>query len=88
MQRLLDAADGLEARLRIARSEIAAVVGEDSDPIQDAMLEMLRQRIWLREHGQQATIQELDEVRGSIEIAGTRIEQQLVHIQLARTSLE
>ncbi|MGY1425312.1 hypothetical protein [Lysobacter sp. A289] len=89
MQQLLDAADRLETRLRAARAEITAVVGEDAaDPVQDALREMLRQRIWLREHGQRASVQELQEVRGSIEMAGTRIEQQLAQIQQARTSME
>ncbi|MGY0798074.1 hypothetical protein ACW7G0_03340 [Lysobacter sp. A286] len=89
MQQLLDAADRLEVRLRAARAEITAVVGEDAtDPVQDALREMLRQRIWLREHGQRASVQELQEVRGSIEMAGTRIEQQLAQIQQARTSME
>ncbi|MGY0558259.1 hypothetical protein [Lysobacter sp. A421] len=89
MQQLLDAADGLETRLRAARAEITAVVGEDAaDPVQEALREMLRQRLWLREHGKRASVQELQEVRGSIEMAGTRIEQQLAQIQQARTSME
>ncbi|MGY0618830.1 hypothetical protein [Lysobacter sp. A378] len=89
MQQLLDAADELETRLRAARAEITAVVGEDAaDPVQEALREMLRQRLWLREHGKRASVQELQEVRGSIEMAGTRIEQQLAQIQQARTSME
>ena len=40
---LLDAADALEARLRTARAEIEAVAGDDDNPIQVALREMLRQ---------------------------------------------
>lgn len=85
MQQLLDAADALEARLRTARSEIEAVVGEDAeDPVRDALREMLRQRLWLREHGQTATLRELDQVRSSIDAARARIELQLSRIERAR----
>ncbi|MGV8941293.1 MAG: hypothetical protein ACOH1P_07125 [Lysobacter sp.] len=85
MHQLLDAADALEARLRAARSEIEAVAGElVEDPIHDAMREMLRQRLWLREQGQRASIEELQQVRRSIIDASDRIEQQLLQIQRAR----
>lgn len=88
MRQLLDAADALEARLRAARSEIEAVAGEDiEDPVQDAMREMLRQRLWLREHGEEASIGELQQVRSSINEARTRIEQQLIQIERARAPL-
>lgn len=88
MRQLLDAADALEARLRAARSEIEAVAGEDiEDPVQDAMREMLRQRLWLREHGEEASIRELQQVRSSINEARTRIEQQLIQIERARAPL-
>lgn len=87
MQGLLDAADALEARLRTARSEIEAVAGEHVDPVQDALREMLRQRLWLREHGQHASVDELQQVRSSIVDARTRIEQQLHRIERARAPM-
>lgn len=88
MKHLLDAADALEARLRTARSEIAAVVGDDiEDPVRDALREMLRQRLWLREHGQGATLAELTHVRSSIDAARARIDLQLSRIQRARAPL-
>ena len=72
---LLDAADALEARLRTARAEIEAVAGErGQDPIREAMREMLRQRLWLREHGREASLEQLAEVRTSIDAARNRIE--------------
>ena len=40
--RLLDAADALEDRLRLARSEIEAIAGDDDNPVREAMQEMLR----------------------------------------------
>ena len=82
---LLDAADALEARLRTARAEIEAVAGEQGpDPVGDAMREMLRQRLWLRDHGREASLQQLAEVRHSIDAARGRIETQLAKIAQAR----
>jgi len=85
VRQLLDAADTLEARLRTARSEFEAVAGDEADdPVRDAMREMLRQRLWLREHGQDAALDEIRQVRSSIEEARLRIEQQLLRIDRAR----
>ncbi|HSR64462.1 MAG TPA: hypothetical protein VLM17_02500, partial [Xanthomonadaceae bacterium] len=54
LRQVLDAADALEARLRTARAEIEAIAGDDSNPVQEAMQEMLRQRLWLQQHGDAA----------------------------------
>ncbi|MCE7032455.1 hypothetical protein LY625_07445 [Lysobacter sp. GX 14042] len=84
---LLDAADALEARLRTARSEITAVAGDGhGDPVHEAMREMLRQRLWLREHGGGASVDELRQVRGSIEDARQRIDHQLDRVREARVT--
>ena len=83
---LLDAADALEARLRQARAEIEAIAGDDANPVRDAMQEMLRQRLWLQQHGQTASVLKLDEIRASIEQARARIDQQLVLVERARTA--
>ena len=88
MRELLDSADALEARLRVARAEIEAVIGDEAeDPIRDAMREMLRQRLWLRDHGKSASFEQLTEVRLSIDAARARIEQQLLQIERARAPL-
>ncbi|MFC0677567.1 hypothetical protein ACFFGH_06885 [Lysobacter korlensis] len=88
LSELLDAADALESRLRVARAEIAAVAGEDgADPVGEAMREMLRQRLWLRDHGRSASLEQLAEVRESIDVARRRIEQQLSRIERARTPI-
>jgi len=84
---VLDAADALESRLRLARAEIAAVAGDEQDPVRDALREMLRQRLWLREHAAAASLAELTHVRSSIDDARARIEQQLVLIERARAPL-
>lgn len=87
MREVLDAADTLEARLRTARAEIQAVSGEqDQDPVGDALREMLRQRLWLRDYGREASVEQLNDVRRSIDNARDRIDQQLIHIEKARTS--
>ena len=87
MTQVLDAADALEERLRTARSEIEAIVGSDENPVRDAMHEMLRQRLWLQQHGIDASLQQLATVRDSIDAARVRIEQQLVQIERARAPL-
>jgi methyl-accepting chemotaxis protein len=84
--RLLDAADALETRLRTARAEIEAVTG-DENPTRDAMQEMLRQRLWLQQHGGDASLEQLDDVRTSLEQARERIDQQLQRIQQARAPM-
>ncbi|HJR72584.1 MAG TPA: hypothetical protein VJ806_02955 [Luteimonas sp.] len=85
---VLDAADALEARLRDARSEIEAVAGdEEAEPVREALREMLRQRLWLQQHGDAASLDELDAVRDSIDTARARIEQQLLQIERARAPL-
>ena len=87
MTQVLDAADALEQRLRTARVEIEAIVGSDENPVRDAMHEMLRQRLWLQQHGIDASLDQLVTVRDSIDAARERIEQQLVEIERARTLL-
>lgn len=82
---VLDAADALEDRLRTARAEIEAVAGDHGpDPVADAMREMLRQRLWLRDFGESASPEQLAEVRHAIDAARGRIEHQLVRIEEAR----
>lgn len=82
---VLDAADALEDRLRTARAEIEAVAGESSeDPVGEALREMLRQRLWLRDHGADASPQQLAGVRAAIDAARGRIEHQLERIEEAR----
>jgi len=48
---------------------------------------MLRQRLWLQQHGQTASLQELETVRASIDQARGRIETQLERIERARAPL-
>jgi outer membrane protein TolC len=87
MTQVLDAADALEARLRTARSEIEAIVGSDENPVRDALQEMLRQRLWLQQHGTEASISQLATLRDSIDAARVRIEQQLIQIERARAPM-
>lgn len=87
MIRLLDAADALEARLRTAKIEIEAIIGDEDETVRTALQEMLRQRLWLQQHGQTASVQTLEEIRASIEQARVRIDQQLVLVERARTVL-
>ena len=85
--RLLDAADALEDRLRLARSEIEAIAGDEDNPVREAMQEMLRQRLWLQRHGDAASLRQLETVRASIDAARDSIEMQLLQIERARAPL-
>ena len=85
MIRLLDAADALEGRLRTAKAEIEAITGDEDETVRTALQEMLRQRLWLQQHGQTASVQTLGGIRVSIEQARIRIDQQLVLVESART---
>ncbi len=84
--RLLDAADALEARLRTAKAEIEAITGDEDESVRAALQEMLRQRLWLQQHGETASIQTLDELRASIDQARARIDQQLIQVERARAA--
>jgi len=87
LARLLDSADALEDRLRTARSEIEAIAGDEHNPVREAMQEMLRQRLWLQQHGQDASLEQLDTVRASIDAARDRVDCQLLRIERARAPL-
>jgi hypothetical protein len=87
MTQVLDAADALEERLRTARVEIESIVGSVENTVRDAMQEMLRQRLWLQQHGIDASLDQLIAVRDSIDAARQRIDQQLLEIERARTLL-
>jgi Flp pilus assembly protein TadB len=84
LSQVLDAADALEERLRTARAEIEAIAGSEDNPVRDALQEMLRQRLWLQQHGQQASVAQLVQVRDSIDAGRQRIDQQLLQIERAR----
>lgn len=84
--RLLDAADALEARLRTAKAEIEAITGDEDETVRTALQEMLRQRLWLQQHGSTASIKTLNEIRVTIEQAQVRIDQQLILVERARST--
>ena len=82
---LLDAADALEARLRAARAEIEAVAGSDENPVRAAMQDLLRQRLWLQDNAQTASLAQLNGVRDALDAARASIERQLQRVDRART---
>jgi hypothetical protein len=84
LSQLLDAADALEERLRTARAEIEAIAGSGDNPVRDALQEMLRQRLWLQQHGREASLEQLAQVRDSIDAGRQRIDQQLLQIERVR----
>lgn len=86
IRELLDAADALETRLRGAREEIEAIAGDQQDPVRSAMQEILRQRLWLQEHANDASVEHLLAVRTSLEAARLKLEGQLQQVDKARLS--
>lgn len=81
---VMDAADALEARLRDARGELEAVAGDHENPVRGAMQDLLRQRLWLQEHAQHASLAQLDGVRRALDAARAQLERQLGLIARAR----
>lgn len=86
IRELLDSADALESRLRIAREEIEAIAGDQQDPVRAAMQEILRQRLWLQEHADDASVDHLQTIRDSLEAARIKLEGQLQRVDKARLS--
>ena len=84
--RVLDAADAFEARLRLARSQIDSLDGGATDPVRDALQEMLRQRLWLQQHGAGASVATLDTLRDSIVAAQAKIDRHLAQLAQARAA--
>lgn len=84
IRELLDAADALETRLRMAREEIEAIACDQQDPVRAAMQDILRQRLWLQEHANDASVEHLQAVRDSLEAARAKLEEQLQRIEQAR----
>lgn len=84
IRELLDAADALETRLRATRDEVVAIAGDQQDPVRSAMQEILRQRLWLQEHVNDASVEHLQAVRDSLEAARTKLESQLQRVEQAR----
>jgi hypothetical protein len=62
------------------------MTGGEDETVLTALQEMLRQRLWLREHGATAPVKQLDAMRASIDQARDRIDQQLTLVQRARGS--
>ena len=85
ISQLLDAADALEARLRTARAEIEAVAGSEENPVRAAMQDLLRQRLWLQDNAQTASLAQLQGVRDALDAASASIERQLQRVDRART---
>lgn len=85
IRQILDAADALEARLRAARGEIEAIAGDHTNPVQAAMQDLLRQRLWLQDNALSASLPQLENVRHGLVEAGGRLEQQLQQLQHARS---
>ena len=77
---VLDAADALEASLRAARSELDSH-DKDTDSIRQALAEMLKQRLWIKEYGQNASIQHLHELRDSLLQARQRMSSELKEVR-------
>ena len=86
LKQVLDAADALEERLRVARIEIEAIAGDQENPVLEAQQEMLRQRLWLHQHGSDASLEQLAAVRDTISNGSQRLDQQLLKVELARAT--
>lgn len=77
MGEVLDAADALERRLRQARERTGVVAGAGDDPARGALQEILRQRLWLQQHGHAAPLAAIEDVRDAMREAERRMRGEL-----------
>ena len=85
---LLDAADALESRLRTARAEIESITGGEDDTVRTALQEMLRQRLWLQQHGATASLRKLKDTRSASKEVVDDIQAQLQRLMPKRFVLQ
>lgn len=73
LHEVMDSADALELQLTRVRRQLDGIAsaGHADAALRDALHDLLRQRMWLQQHGMRAGIAELEAVRSRLE-AGRR----------------
>ena len=72
---VMDSADALELQLTRTRRLLDGIASSDSADaaLRDVLHDLLRQRVWLQQHGMQAGIAELEEVRSRLDAGRRRL---------------
>ncbi len=78
LREVMDSADALESQLTRVRRQLDGVAsaGHADAALRDVLHDLLRQRMWLQQHGMDARIAELEEVRSHLDAGRRRLDAQ------------
>ena len=78
LREVMDSADALEMQLTRVRRQLDGVASADQADaaLRDVLHDLLRQRMWLQEHGMDARITELEAVRSRLDAGRQRLDAQ------------
>lgn len=76
LREVMDSADALELQLTRARRQLDGVAsaGHADAALRDVLHDLLRQRMWLQQHGMDARITELEAVRSHLDAGRQRLD--------------
>ncbi len=78
LREVMDSADALEMQLTRVRRQLDGVASasQADAALRDALHDLLRQRMWLQQHGMNARIAELEAVRSRLDAGRQRLDAQ------------
>lgn len=100
LRQIMDHADGLERELLDCRSRLGELQPLNSDPadagtegnagaqIESALRDLLAHRLWLRDHGETASMERLQEARDALIASRSAISEQLARLTAAHDELQ
>ena len=79
LREVMDSADALESQLTRVRRQLDGIdsAGHADAALRDVLHDLLRQRMWLQQHGMDARIAELEEVRSRLDAGRRRLDAQV-----------
>ena len=86
-QERMNALHGLVNRVPNDIAAVALTSLEGTLPIREAKRDVLQHRLWIKQHGEQATLQELDTACAALQRALDRLAQQLDELENAGSAL-
>ncbi|WP_103075874.1 hypothetical protein [Solilutibacter silvestris] len=80
LHEVMDSADALELQLTRVRRQLDGITsaGHADAALRDALHDLLRQRMWLQQHGMEAGIAELEAVRSRLDAGRRQLDAQTV----------
>jgi len=78
LREVMDSADALELQLTRTRRQLDGIAsaGQADAALRDVLHDLLRQRMWLQQHGMDARITELEAVRSRLDAGRQRLDAQ------------